>query len=122
MKTRGRTVAVIEARMASSRLPGKVLLPANGRPMLAHLVARLRAVPSIDAIVIATTTADGDAAIEAFASAQCVGCFRGSMTSRSRSTSRQYAPIGNTRRGAKERHATCACPSASITSTSGRDW
>src|SRR5205085_10547931 len=43
-----RTVATIEARMASTRLPGKVLLPAAGRPMLAHLLDRLRAAPSIE--------------------------------------------------------------------------
>ena len=40
-------VATIEARMASSRLPGKVLKEALGKPMLHHLVTRLRAVPSI---------------------------------------------------------------------------
>ena len=48
-------VATIEARMTSSRLPGKVLLPAAGKPMLEHLVRRLQAVPSLDGIVLATT-------------------------------------------------------------------
>ena len=48
-------VATIEARMTSSRLPGKVLLPALGKPMLHHLIARLRRVPSLDGIVLATT-------------------------------------------------------------------
>ena len=43
-------VATIEARMTSSRLPGKVLLPALGRPMLAHLTSRLKSVPSIDEV------------------------------------------------------------------------
>ena len=38
------TVATIEARMTSSRLPGKVLMEANGKPMLGHLVQRLKAV------------------------------------------------------------------------------
>ena len=78
MSTRGKVVAIVEARMASTRLPGKVLLPALGQPMLAHLVARLRAAPSIDQIVIATTTAPGDAAIERFAAEAGVGCYRGS--------------------------------------------
>ena len=45
-------VATIEARMTSSRLPGKVLMPAGGKAMLHHLVTRLRAVPSLDAVVL----------------------------------------------------------------------
>lgn len=73
-----KVVAIVEARMASTRLPGKVLLPAAGRPLLQHLVDRLRAVPSLDQIVIATTTAAGDDVLERFAHAQGVGCFRGS--------------------------------------------
>ena len=47
-------VATIEARMTSSRLSGKVLLHALGQPMLHHLVKRLRAVPSLNGIVLAT--------------------------------------------------------------------
>jgi spore coat polysaccharide biosynthesis protein SpsF len=74
----GRVVAIVEARMASTRLPGKVLLPAGGLPMLGHLVRRLRAAPSIDEIVIATTTDPGDLAIEDFAGEAGVACFRGS--------------------------------------------
>ena len=64
--------------MASTRLPGKVLLPALGKPMLHHLVERLRAVPSLDEIVIATTTSSGDEVLQDFAAAQGVGCYRGS--------------------------------------------
>ncbi len=37
-------VATIEARMTSSRLPGKVLMEVNGKPLLGHLVDRLKAV------------------------------------------------------------------------------
>lgn len=71
-------VATIEARMGSTRLPGKVLLPAAGKPMLGHLIDRLRRVPSLDAIVLATTTHPGDDALEAFAQASGLLCFRGS--------------------------------------------
>lgn len=73
-----KVVATIEARMTSSRLPGKVLFPAHGEPMLMHLVRRLRAVPSIDAIVIATTTNASDEPIVEFAKAAGVNCYRGS--------------------------------------------
>ncbi len=71
-------IATIEARMTSSRLPGKVLMPALGQPMLHHLVNRLRAVPSLNGLVIATTINAKDDPIEKFAKAEDVACFRGS--------------------------------------------
>lgn len=64
--------------MGSSRLPGKVLLPALGKSMLMHLVERLRSVPSIDAIVIATTVNAGDNPIAELANLENILCFRGS--------------------------------------------
>lgn len=71
-------IATIEARMTSSRLPGKVLLQASGIPLLEHLVNRLRAVQSIDGIVLATTTNDSDDPLEEFARQMNINCFRGS--------------------------------------------
>ena len=53
-------VATIEARMTSSRLPGKVLFEAAGISMLEHLVRRLKTVQSIDQIVLATTINNED--------------------------------------------------------------
>ena len=50
-----RTVCIVEARMRSTRLPGKVLLPVLGRPLLALMVERLRRSERLDDIVIATT-------------------------------------------------------------------
>lgn len=73
-----KVVATIEARMTSSRLPGKVLLPALGKPMLHHLIQRLRAVPSIDEIVIATTTNATDDVLVQFAAHEGVFVSRGS--------------------------------------------
>ena len=73
-----KTIATIEARMTSSRLPGKVLLPCQGQPMLALLVERLRQVPSLDGIVIATTVNATDDAIQDLAGQLGVGCWRGS--------------------------------------------
>lgn len=49
-------VVVIQARMASTRLPAKILLPLNGKPLLERLVERVRAAAAVDEIVIATTT------------------------------------------------------------------
>jgi spore coat polysaccharide biosynthesis protein SpsF len=71
-------VATIEARMTSSRLPGKVLLEAAGKPLLSHLVNRLRAVPSLDIICLATTTNVDDDILEIFAANEGISCFRGS--------------------------------------------
>jgi len=71
-------VAIIEARMGSSRLPGKVLLPAAGRPMLEHLVRRLKAAPSIDKVVIATTVSPADEPLAALAERLGILSFRGS--------------------------------------------
>lgn len=73
-----RIVATIEARMTSTRLPGKVLKPACGKPMLELMVERLRRVPSLDGIVIATTVNATDDPVEALARRLGVGVHRGS--------------------------------------------
>lgn len=73
-----RIVATIEARMTSTRLPGKVLKPACGKPMLELMVERLRRVPSLDGIVIATTVNATDDPVEALAHRLGVGIHRGS--------------------------------------------
>ena len=73
-----RIVATIEARMTSSRLPGKVMLQAAGKPMLEHLVNRLRPVPSLGGIVLATTTNKTDDVLKEFSIRMGIGCYRGS--------------------------------------------
>ena len=71
-------VATIEARMSSSRLPGKVLLPAAGKPMLQHLLERLKQVNSLADIVLATSVSKPDDVLETFANEVGLSCFRGS--------------------------------------------
>lgn len=71
-------VAIIEARMTSSRLPGKHMLQAGGKPMLQHVVDRLKRVSLINKIVIATTTNATDDALVHFAESQGIGVYRGS--------------------------------------------
>lgn len=73
-----KTVITIEARMRSTRLPGKVLLPVLEQPMLARMVERLRRVRRATDIVIATTTHDADDPIAQLADGLGVGCHRGS--------------------------------------------
>ena len=74
---KGRIVATIEARMNSTRLPGKVLLQVQERPLLGYLVESLKAVKQIDAIVLATTDNNADNVLEDFARAHDILCFRG---------------------------------------------
>jgi len=71
-------VASIEARFASSRLPGKTLLEICGKPTLELIIERLRRSKFIDEIVIATTVSRDCDAIEDLAKKLNVGCYRGS--------------------------------------------
>lgn len=71
-------VATIEARMTSSRLPGKVMLPLAGKPSTERLIERLKRSTYIDVIVVATTTHAADEPLVALAKQLEVGCFRGS--------------------------------------------
>jgi spore coat polysaccharide biosynthesis protein SpsF len=74
----GKVIAIIEARMTSSRLPGKVLMEAGGKPMLEILLERLRKAGSLDDIVVATTVRPSDDPIASLCSRLQVHCFRGS--------------------------------------------
>lgn len=74
------TVAIVQARMTSTRLPGKVLLEVLGRPMLSYQLERVAKVTAIDRIVIATTTNATDDPVAAFAAAGGLGLHRGSET------------------------------------------
>lgn len=71
-------VAVVQARMRSTRMPGKVLMPIAGRPLLWHIVHRLRKAVRIDEIVIATSDTAPDDAIAVFCQTEKVACVRGS--------------------------------------------
>lgn len=53
-----KTVAIIGARLGSSRLPGKQLLPLLGKPLLTHTVKRLRSIQPIDEVILATTNSE----------------------------------------------------------------
>ena len=57
------TIAVIQARMSSTRLPGKILEPIEGRPLLAWTIAAVRAVPEVDDVVLGTTDRPEDDAV-----------------------------------------------------------
>lgn len=74
-----RTVAIIQARRSSTRLPDKVLLDIGGKPMLARVVERARRAASLDEVVVATTLDPADAAIESLCLENGFPCYRGSL-------------------------------------------
>lgn len=73
-----KVVASIEARMGSSRLPGKVLADICGRPALGHLIDRLRSCRMIDDIILATSIATRDNTLEDWAKSEGLEVYRGS--------------------------------------------
>ena len=68
---------IIQARMRSTRLPGKVFKSISGRPMLWHVLMRVRQAESLDTIVIATSDEVADNPIADFCAQEGVSCFRG---------------------------------------------
>jgi len=73
-----KVVVSIEARMGSSRLPGKSLKKILGKPMLELMIERVKDCKEIDDIVVATSSNKKDDAIEELTSKLQVNCFRGS--------------------------------------------
>lgn len=72
------TAIVVQARMGSTRLPGKVLKDIAGRPMLSYQMERLRRVKRAERIVVATTDQPADDAVERFCQKEKIACVRGS--------------------------------------------
>src|SRR5947207_63142 len=72
-----RVVAIVQARMGSTRLPGKVLRPIAGKPLLWHVVHRLKRCRTLDAVAIATSDDFRDDPIEAFGRDEKIEIVRG---------------------------------------------
>lgn len=72
-----RVVAVIQARMGSTRLPGKVLMPVAGKPLLWHIVHRLKACQLLEDIAVATSVNPADDAIVTWCNQEGVIVVRG---------------------------------------------
>jgi spore coat polysaccharide biosynthesis protein SpsF len=71
--------AIIQARMSSSRLPGKVLMPMSGKPMLGHEIDRVKQCRLVEKIIVATSDHDSDDPIFDFSESENIECFRGSL-------------------------------------------
>ena len=72
-----KVITSVEARMGSSRLPGKTLASINGVPMLRVIVERLRPAKGVDDIVVATSDSPENDVLEELCQALGVHCFRG---------------------------------------------
>ncbi|MBI3015548.1 MAG: glycosyltransferase family protein [Candidatus Tectomicrobia bacterium] len=73
-----KTVGIIEARVSSTRLPGKIMRPILGKPMLELLSERLKLARGLDQLVIATTCNPADDVVEHLTQRLGIGCYRGS--------------------------------------------
>ena len=78
MSCKMRVGIIVQARMTSTRLPGKVLMPVMGKPLLEYQIERLQRVRRADDIIIATTTNDTDQPIVDLAERLGIKVFRGS--------------------------------------------
>ncbi len=72
-------VLIIQARMSSTRLPGKVLLPINGEALLWYVVNRIKCTKHIDQVVIATSTNASDDKLYIYCQKQQYTVFRGKL-------------------------------------------
>jgi spore coat polysaccharide biosynthesis protein SpsF len=77
-KIKPRVVAIIQARMGSTRLPGKILKEVSGKTLLYYLIERLRQSERIDQVVIATTTHTKDDVLVKLCNEWDIPVFRGS--------------------------------------------
>src|SRR5215218_1621886 len=79
MTARAKIVAVLQARFTSSRLPGKVLQPILGTPMLFRQIERIRRAGELDGLVVATSTDPSDDPLAEQCRAHGVEVSRGSL-------------------------------------------
>lgn len=73
------TVAIIQARMSSRRLPGKILELIGNEPLLAHVVRRAQASGVFSSVMVATSTDPSDDPVQDFCSSRNIPLFRGSL-------------------------------------------
>ncbi len=72
-------LAILQARMSSTRLPGKVLKPILGRPMLSLHIERVRRAGQLDTILVATSSELSDNPIAELCTNEGIACHRGSL-------------------------------------------
>lgn len=89
-------LAIVQARMSSARLPGKVMKEVLGKPMIGYLLERLRSSQKIDEIILATTDMPGDDRLAAYVQSIGFDVFRGSeddVLGRYYQAAQKYKPV-----------------------------
>lgn len=79
MSPNPKVLTILQARTSSSRLPGKVMLPVLGKPMLARQLERVRRARLIGDLLVATSIDLSDDSVESLCRTEGVNCFRGSL-------------------------------------------
>jgi len=90
-----KTIVIIQARMGSSRLPGKILMPLGSHNNLYYVTTRCRSIAGVEEVVVATSTLSQDDAVEQWCNEHQIPCFRGSeedVLSRYIEASKLYEP------------------------------
>lgn len=72
-------LTVVQARMSSKRLPGKVLAPLSGKPMLSWTAGRLKAACMVSHLVVATSIEASDDPVAKFCDSEQIACYRGAL-------------------------------------------
>ena len=72
-------LAILQARMSSTRLPGKVMRPLLGQPMIARQIERLRRARGLSGLMVATSTDAGDDVLQAWCDDNGLPCYRGPL-------------------------------------------
>ena len=75
---KAKVLAVVQARMGSTRLPGKVMKPLAGKTLIEVLISRLRKAKTLDEVLVATTTEKTDDVLAAHCKSKRIPVFRGS--------------------------------------------
>jgi|TARA_R110001583_G_scaffold96819_4_gene241503 spore coat polysaccharide biosynthesis protein SpsF len=73
------TLAILQARCSSTRLPNKVIKPLADKEMILHQIDRIKQCKNIDALVVATSTDPSDNALAELCNRNSIECFRGSL-------------------------------------------
>lgn len=76
-KVKQNIVAIVQARMGSERLPGKVMTQVARRPLIDHVISKLKPIPQLSRIVLATSVVDQDQPLADWAESAGVDCYRG---------------------------------------------
>ena len=73
-------LCIIQSRMSSNRLPGKMLMELNGKTLLGRVIDRVKGAKKISKIIVATSTEKEDDDIESFCDRKKILCYRGELT------------------------------------------